>query len=51
MALRLLAFKQVFKILGMEPIVYQSQNNSKFAKKRQHEDVGDEGLCFFFHLA
>jgi hypothetical protein len=48
MALRLLAFKQVYKVLGMEPIVpqqhhsnyhnqYHNNFNPKFAKKRQLE--------------
>lgn len=34
-ALRLLAFKQIYKILGMESL--NAQNASKYAKKRQLE--------------
>lgn len=39
MALRLLAFKQIYKILGMDMIVYQP-NNARMAKKR-HYQTGD----------
>jgi len=34
MALRLLAFKQVYKILGMECLLYQNNNLNRMPKKR-----------------
>ena len=35
MALRLLAFKQIFKILGMECIPFHSQSNFNITNKKQ----------------
>jgi hypothetical protein len=38
MALRLLAFKQIFKILGMEKLEFSTHyyNNNKLPRKRQY---------------
>ena len=57
MALRLLAFKQIYKILGLENVV-AAANAARFAKKRQYESVEpaeneSKILCvysFFFYF-
>lgn len=41
MALRLLAFKQIYKILGMDMIVWQA-NNGRMAKKRHYQTGENE---------
>ena len=40
MALRLLAFKQIYKILGIENVV--QANAARYAKKRQHDSIENE---------
>ena len=46
MALRLLAFKQIYKILGMDKLDLISNNAFKFPKKRQHPTDENESKTF-----
>ena len=46
MALRLLAFKQIYKILGMDKLEFNNSNQIKLPKKRQHQN--DDSECKFY---
>jgi hypothetical protein len=48
MALRLLAFKQIYKILGMDKLEFNPSNSIKLPKKRQHQN--EESECMLEYI-
>ena len=48
MALRLLAFKQIYKILGMDKLEIINTNLNKLPKKRQHPPEESESMHYYF---
>jgi hypothetical protein len=42
MALRLLAFKQIYKILGMDKLEFNPSISIRLPKKRQHQNEESE---------
>lgn len=57
-ALRLIAFRQIHKVLGMDPLPPPKFNRNRFPRKRRREGSGGEGnegkkiscLMVLFHL-
>jgi hypothetical protein len=48
LALRLFAFKQIYKILGMEKIEFTSHFHNKLPRKRQHPTGDNEHQSKFY---